>query len=63
MGSEDISVFTLIVGTISNSELSFNTEFGGQPVRQLELSSVGHFGNYARVAAYPEVIRKLTKTR
>ena len=57
IGCEDISVFTVIAGTISKSELSFTTEFGGRPVLQLELPSAGHCANYARVPADQEAIR------
>ncbi len=57
IGSEDISVFTVIFGTLSKSELSFANELGGRPVLQLELPSVGHIVNYARVPADQEAIR------
>jgi hypothetical protein len=63
IGCEDISVFTVFDVTLWNSELSFTTEFGGRPVLQLELPSVGHFVNYARVPADQEAIRKHSKTR
>ena len=63
IGSEDISVLTVIAGTLSNSEISFTTEFGKCTVLQLEFLSVGHIVNYARVPAYQEAIRKHTRSR